>query len=128
MENEEFLADNSGLDFGLNGTNITIDRNETISDVPEDVSSHGSYLVGVLFGLLGSTSRAGHYVTCKLIYERQPGATTWILLFAGFGGFLVSLVSSCLDTQHLVISTHVGDISLADWTGIIAIALLGQSS
>ena len=29
-------------------------------------AGHSSYLVGVVFALLGSTSRAAHYVTCKV--------------------------------------------------------------
>ena len=86
-----------------------------------------SFFVGVVFGLIGAASRAAHYVSCKLIYDQKQNTTHWIILFAGCGGFLVSLLSSCLDTQHLVLSLNIGTITARDWTGIVTISLLGKN-
>jgi len=66
--------------------------------------------------------------SCKLIYDRKQNSTHWIILFAGCGGFLVSLLSSCLDTNHLVMSLNIGTITVRDWTGILTISLLGVSA
>ena len=76
-----------------------------------------SYSLGVIFGLIGATSRAGHYVTCKIIFEKKKKSTNWIILFAGFGGFLVSLASSFMDCDHLLLSGRIGEISTNNWTG-----------
>ena len=94
-----------------------------------DPSAHParSFFVGVVFGLIGAASRAAHYVSCKLIYDRKQNSTHWIILFAGCGGFLVSLLSSCLDTNHLVMSLNIGTITVRDWTGILTISLLGKN-
>ena len=113
------------------GVDLNITYNSTLtSDGSDDVTDHGSYVVGVLFGLLGSSSRAAHYVLCKLIYDQQQSqdVTSWILLYAGFGGFLVSLISSCIDTEHLILSTNIDHLSLGDWSGLIIIALLGKQN
>ena len=79
-----------------------------------------SYTVGVIFGLIGAASRAGHYVTCKIIFEKNSTSTNWIILFAGFGGFLVSLLSSFMDPEHLLLSARLVEISGRNWIGQIA--------
>ena len=93
--------------------------NTSLSDLDRD-SSHlagKSYSLGVIFGLIGAASRAGNYVTCKIIFEKKKKSTNWIILFAGFGGFLVSLASSFMDPEHLLLSDRIGEISANNWTG-----------
>ena len=76
-----------------------------------------SYSLGVIFGLIGATSRAAHYVTCKIIFEKKSTSTNWIILFAGLGGFLVSVMSSLMDSDHQLLSARITEISADNWTG-----------
>ena len=76
-----------------------------------------SYSLGVIFGLIGATSRAAHYVTCKIIFEKKSTSTNWIILFAGLGGFLVSVMSSLMDSDHQLLSARITEISAHNWTG-----------
>ena len=76
-----------------------------------------SYSLGAIFGLIGAASRAGHYVTCKMILEKKSTSTNWIILFSGLGGFMVSLMSFVLDSDHLLLSARITQISASNWTG-----------
>ena len=76
-----------------------------------------SYSLGVIFGLIGATSRAAHYVTCKIIFEKKSTSTNWIILFAGLGGFLVSVMSSLMDSDHQLLSARITEITAHNWTG-----------
>ena len=109
------------LEMNLNSTvseprylNMT---NTSLPDLESSQLAGKSYSLGVIFGLIGASSRAGHYVTCKIIFEKKKQSTNWIILFAGFGGFLVSLASSFMDCDHLLLSGRIGEISTNNWTG-----------
>merc|ERR1711953_871690 len=109
--------------------NITTITSNTSQAEQDDLHQAGkSYSLGVIFGLIGASSRAGHYVTCKIIFEKNKKSTNWIILFAGFGGFLVSLASSLMDRDHLLLSDRIGEISSKNWTGMMMIASLGVSA
>ena len=112
------------LELQLNSTlsepqylNMTTNTNNSLTDQDGSDLAGKSYSLGVIFGLIGATSRAGHYVTCKIIFEKKKKSTNWIILFAGFGGFLVSLASSFMDRDHLLLSDRIGEISTNNWTG-----------
>ena len=118
------------LEMNLNSTvseprylNMT---NTSLSDLDNSQLAGKSYSLGVIFGLIGASSRAGHYVTCKIIFEKKKQSTNWIILFAGFGGFLVSLASSFMDCDHLLLSGRIGEISTNNWTGAIISILLSN--
>ena len=118
------------LEMNLNSTvseprylNMT---NTSLSDLENSQLAGKSYSLGVIFGLIGASSRAGHYVTCKIIFEKRKQSTNWIILFAGFGGFLVSLASSFMDCDHLLLSGRIGEISTNNWTGGIISILLSN--
>ena len=100
--------------------------NTSLSDLESSQLAGKSYSLGVIFGLIGASSRAGHYVTCKIIFEKRKQSTNWIILFAGFGGFLVSLASSFMDCDHLLLSGRIGEISTNNWTGGIISILLSN--
>ena len=124
IEDEHFLEVNNISDheyhFTSNCSNST--------DVERTLHYPGdhSYMVGVMFGLLGATSRAAHYVTCKVIYDTRPDSTDMIVMLAGLGGVLVSLLSSCVDQDHQVLSVNIGHIRAGDWIIILLIACLGN--
>ena len=118
------------LEMNLNSTvseprylNMT---NTSLSDLESSQLAGKSYSLGVIFGLIGASSRAAHYVTCKIIFEKRKQSTNWIILFAGFGGFLVSLASSFMDCDHLLLSGRIGEISTNNWTGGIISILLSN--
>ena len=118
------------LEMNLNSTvseprylNMT---NTSLSDLGNSQLAGKSYSLGVIFGLIGASSRAAHYVTCKIIFEKRKQSTNWIILFAGFGGFLVSLASSFMDCDHLLLSGRIGEISTNNWTGGIISILLSN--
>ena len=118
------------LEMNLNSTvseprylNMT---NTSLPDLESSQLAGKSYSLGVIFGLIGASSRAGHYVTCKIIFEKRKQSTNWIILFAGFGGFLVSLASSFMDCDHLLLSGRIGEISTNNWTGGIISILLSN--
>ena len=118
------------LEMNLNSTvseprylNMT---NTSLSDLENSQLAGKSYSLGVIFGLIGASSRAAHYVTCKIIFEKRKQSTNWIILFAGFGGFLVSLASSFMDCDHLLLSGRIGEISTNNWTGGIISILLSN--
>ena len=96
---------------------LNITSNTSLTEQDDLHQAGKSYSLGVIFGLIGASSRAGHYVTCKIIFEKNKKSTNWIILFAGFGGFLVSLASSLMDRDHLLLSETIGDISSKNWTG-----------
>ena len=130
LHDEEFLEVHD-LENEDDFDNITMNvKNDNMTLLLETMEQSGhsakSFLIGIVFGLIGATSRAAHYCTCKLIYDQKQNSTHWIVLFAGCGGFLVSLLSSCLDTKHLILSLDIGTISVQDWMGILTISLLGK--
>ena len=91
--------------------------NTSLTPSPTPDMLERSYSLGAVFGLIGAASRAGHYVTCKIIFEKKSASTNWIILFSGLGGFLVSLMSSLLDSDHLLLSARITEISASNWTG-----------
>lgn len=121
LENED---DFDNITMNVKNDNMTF----LLGSMEQSGHSAKSFLIGIVFGLIGATSRAAHYCTCKLIYDQKQNSTHWIVLFAGCGGFLVSLLSSCLDTKHLILSLDIGTISVQDWMGILTISLLGVSA
>ena len=96
---------------------LNMTTNTSLADQDSSHLAGKSYSLGVIFGLIGASSRAGTYVTCKIIFEKKKQSTNWIILFAGFGGFLVSLASSFMDSDHLLLSSRIGEISTNNWTG-----------
>ena len=60
---EELLINTTATSDLATAGNMTIFGNMTAASTG---AGHSSYLVGVVFALLGSTSRAAHYVTCKV--------------------------------------------------------------
>ena len=103
-------------------SNITDQEYVTLTNTSLATSSTSdllekSYSLGAIFGLIGAASRAGHYVTCKIILEKKSTSTNWIILFSGLGGFMVSLMSSVLDSDHLLLSARITQISASNWTG-----------
>ena len=60
---EEMLINTTATSDLATAGNMTIFGNMTAASTG---AGHSSYLVGVVFALLGSTSRAAHYVTCKV--------------------------------------------------------------
>ena len=50
---------------------------------------------GDVMGLVAAWARSFNFVACKMLFEnKSTNSTELIVLFAGFGGFSVSLVSS----------------------------------
>ena len=111
------------VELELNSTqylNLTTTNTSLAEQDSPDLTGK-SYSLGVIFGLIGAASRAGNYVTCKIIFEKKKKSTNWIILFAGFGGFLVSLASSFMDPEHLLLSDRIGEISANNWTGGVSL-------
>ena len=48
-------------------------------------------------------------------------------MFCGLGGFLISIVSSSLDKEHLVLSTNIGLIEPLNWIVMIAMSCIGKN-
>ena len=68
LQHSELLSNTTATsDLAMAG-NMTIYGNMTAAPgtAASTGAGHSSYLVGVVFALLGSTSRAAHYVTCKV--------------------------------------------------------------
>ena len=65
---EEMLINTTATSDRATAGNMTIFGNLTAApgSPASTGAGHSSYLVGVVFALLGSTSRAAHYVTCKV--------------------------------------------------------------
>ena len=65
---EEMLINTTATSDRATAGNMTIFGNMTAApgSPASTGAGHSSYLVGVVFALLGSTSRAAHYVTCKV--------------------------------------------------------------
>ena len=76
-------------------------------------------------GLVAACARSAHYVTCSVLYKNSAASTLQMILYAGFGGFIVSLVSSAFDQNHLILSSEISTISLPVWCGICSVAFLG---
>ena len=121
------LTSSSVCQFRLISPDTELSSNTTLQDL-QNVSQTDtslaepdlagkSYSLGVIFGLIGATSRAAHYVTCKIIFEKKSTSTNWIILFAGLGGFLVSVMSSLMDSDHQLLSARITEISADNWTG-----------
>ena len=79
-------------------------------------------------GVVAASARSSHYVTCSVLYKATSSSTNQMILFAGFGGFFISFVSSFLDSNHLILSSRIISICLMDWLGLLAVALLGVSA
>ena len=127
LDDEQFLEVNNALNDSLEEFSLYSNyTNSTDLDNRAVYPGDHSYLLGVMFGLLGATSRAAHYVTCKVVYDTRPDSTDMIVMWAGVGGGLVSLLSSCVDSDHLVLSLNIGHIRAVDWSIILLIACLGK--
>ena len=97
-----------------------LDRSEYVH--PDDKST---YYIGAVMGLVAACARSAHYVTCSILYQNTATSTVRMILYAGLGGFGVSLVSASLDTKHLILSSEISSISMSTWLGILAVAVLG---
>ena len=101
--------------FSSTTTNTPVTEDDTLP----------TYYIGAAMGLLAACARSAHYVTCSVLYKQKASDTLPMILFAGFGGFFVSLVSSAVDPKHLVLSSAISTIDLRVWLGMISVALLG---
>ena len=50
------------------------------------------------------------------------------MLYLGFGGLAVSLVSSAFDSKNLVLSSEISSITFSSWVRIFAVAMMGISA
>jgi drug/metabolite transporter (DMT)-like permease len=74
--------------------------------------------------LVSAWAESSNFVACKVLFEnRSTRSTELINLYQGFGGFLVSLVSSIIDQKSQLISQEIVLISLESWAGMMATAI-----
>ena len=52
--------------------------------------------------------------------------TTHLMLYVGFGGLAVSLVSSAFDSQHLLLSSEISTLTMSCWVGMLTVSLMGM--
>ena len=79
-------------------------------------------------GLVASCAKSSNYVTCNILSRNMGCPTKYLMLYLGFGGLAVSLVSSAFDSKNLVLSSEISSITFSSWVRIFAVAMMGISA
>ena len=82
------------------------------------------YYFGAVMCLVQAGTRSVNIVSCKVPFKNKgTSSTDLIILYTGFGGFIVTLMSSILDKNSQILSSHFSQISLITWGGMLATAV-----
>jgi drug/metabolite transporter (DMT)-like permease len=96
-------------------------ENQTI---PDNGQINNMYYFGAVMGLVAAWARSVNFVSCKVLFKnKSTSSTDLIILYAGFGGLIVSLISSTLDRNSQILSSQFTQISIMTWGGMLATAV-----
>lgn len=100
-----------------------LEKSESLTS-PENSKINNLYYFGAVMGLVAAWARSVNFVSCKVLFKnKSTSSTDLIILYAGFGGFVVSFISSILDKNSQLLSSQITQISLITWVGMLATAV-----
>ena len=100
-----------------------LEKSENLTS-QENGPINNMYYFGAVMGLVAAWARSVNFVSCKVLFKnKSTSSTDLIILYAGFGGLIVSLMSSILDKNSQILSSQFAEISLMKWGGMLATAV-----